>query len=60
MGKALRKPKQELYAALTELAGLFEFGDLQVATDPAGFLRTVIEEIKRLRAAAPPVGEGRR
>jgi hypothetical protein len=54
MGRSLRKSKQELDAALDELAGLFEFGHIQVASDPVGFMRAVIEEIKRLRAAAAP------
>ena len=47
-----QRRRQALDRAIDELASLFEFGALQVATDPAGFLETVKDEIVTLRAAA--------
>jgi hypothetical protein len=39
-------------AAIDRLAALIPFGALQADTDPAGFLDTVAEELRRLR---PPL-----
>lgn len=47
--------KRDTSDAIDELAALFEFGALQAATDPAGFMRTTAAEIKFLRAEVAAV-----
>jgi hypothetical protein len=47
MKRADRRIK--LDEAIARLAALFEYGELQASTDPAGFLHRCADEIERLR-----------
>ena len=40
---------KRLNETLEDLADLYEYGNLQLSADPAGFLEDVISEIKELR-----------
>lgn len=49
MKKPSEKRKNDIGDAIGELAALFEYGELQARTDPAGFLRMVAAELRALR-----------
>lgn len=53
-----RKQNTALSNAIDRLADLFPYGQLLAATDPAQFLRTVADEVERLRKAAPVLSNG--
>lgn len=44
------KRRQKIAQALERLAALYEWGALVAATDPAGLIEDVCDEIERLRA----------
>jgi hypothetical protein len=48
-----RKSTPGLQQALDRLASLFDWGELMAATDPAGFIQLVADEVERLRAQPP-------
>jgi len=51
MGKTRRKIDPKITEALDMLSGLFEFGALMAATEPAAFILLVCDEITRNRTA---------
>ena len=46
-----------LSSAIDRLAEVMPYGDLMAATDPAGFVDQVVDEVKRLRTALKAIAD---
>lgn len=50
--RSTRASTTAVHDALANLAAIFPFGELMIATEPANFIRMVTAEVERLRTAA--------
>jgi hypothetical protein len=55
-----RRKSAHVHDAITRLASLYEYGELQAETTPAAFLQSVADDVEQLRARVSELSEALR